>query len=295
MLLCRVRFGRLAILVGLLAAVAASAGAAGCYAARVDGMERGAHEGEVLVRCRVWGLWPYEKDCRLVAESYGYAAQGRLGMTRDVPQPEYLMSSVRTWTRAAPDPSLPPDLVRVRFYYEDEVLDERHFPVPIWWGEVVGRMRPAPAPAPGPIASGGGGGGGEGGDGADSGSTRRGHRLSPDVDLPTEHDIAKVLVCTVDVATTPQYARIRPPAGPLRVVIDARNHGDPRKREKTWWRVDLLDERGVAAGASRSAEVGSGDETRTVDVWRFDGRPHILKISSGSEPGDTLQVRYEPE
>ena len=39
--------------------------------------------------------------------------------------------------------------------------------------------------------------------------------------------------------------------------------------------------------------VDVGGEFRHIAEWRFDGSPVIFKLTSGSDSGDTIRIRFE--
>ncbi len=105
--------------------------------------------------------------------------------------------------------------------------------------------------------------------------------------------------------TSPQYARIYPPPTRVELVIDVQSYGSlaDDSAKPTWWKVELLDERGFPLGADQEmfGYIESGDSTRTGEVWDFStltpGAAFILKLTSDSEPGNSirLQLREQPE
>ncbi len=270
----------------------------GCYAARIDSVSYADYESKAAVHARVWGLWPYVKDCSVVCEFEGWKGSAGVLMTANAPQPEGVRCEIDRWERVTgPDPGLPRNIARARFVYRGEILHEAFVPAPRWTAEFIeaGNIRRAGAGAgvpgagleavPGP---------GRTGAGASSGSgSGSGGRLSRDIDLPTPHDPTRDIVTTVGQGYSPQYARVILPPGKAKVVIDVRSEGDPRSLDLTWWRVEVLDQDGVPTGVARQDYVRPGDETRTIDAWTFDGRPRIIKVASASATGDRFRIRFE--
>ena len=96
--------------------------------------------------------------------------------------------------------------------------------------------------------------------------------------------------CRVRSATTPQYARLEPPPGNVKLVVKVRSLATPG--QSTWWRLELLDKEGnsLPEPVQEFQFIESGNHARAELEWPFDGNAHILKLSSGSEEGDDITV-----
>lgn len=101
------------------------------------------------------------------------------------------------------------------------------------------------------------------------------------------------LKCRVRSATTPQYARLEPPPGNVKLTVAVRSLAAPG--QSTWWRLELLDKDGnsLPEPIQEFQFIESGNQTSVPLEWAFDGSPHIIKFSSGSEEGDDITVDFK--
>ncbi len=265
----------------------------GCAGARVVGVEAPKPgEGTLIVHAETNLLWPHEKDSEIVVRWGEWEGRGPVFMSPTAPQPETIKSHIREWRKVrtgraavrlsgSPPPSR--DVVQVQFVFRHQVLSERLFPVPKGLpGMLAAEERGGGSADPDPRPR------------TPSGWPKKGAVLSANIDHPTRHDHRRELVCRLDQSMGPVYAMVTAPAGTWKVTIDIRSHSDPRLvLDITPWWVELLDAEGVPTGTKKHSFIESGNELRSVEYWELDGRPAIIKLTSGSKPGDSVRVRFE--
>ena len=79
----------------------------------------------------------------------------------------------------------------------------------------------------------------------------------------------------------------------VQLTIDVRSHGDPRSTsEVTWWEIELLDEALRPLPFHERELVDLGREMRLTREWTLEGSPVIFKLTSGSDAGDTVRIRF---
>lgn len=186
------------------------------------------------------------------------------------------------------------ELMRVRFLYNrSAVMDEQFYDRPKFTPYPPGRPPVEPVAQKPPKA--------ESGEERttrnvlDAGGTKSdpGRRLSRDPGNPTPiefKDGKAVVLCKVAGSSTPQYARLEPSPGNVKLIIQVRSTDAPG--QSTWWRLELLDKVGnpLPEPIQEFQFIETGNHARAEVTWAFDGTPHILKLSSGSEQGDDIRI-----
>lgn len=268
---------------------------AGCAGAQITGVEAPNPEAPVLVvHLEVEGLAHKQQKCNIVAEWNGWKAVAA------VPQRaggalEKVRVELTRWEKAGRS-RLPVGIMEVRFTFPHlrRAIARKRVPSP--WSNVdvfLNRRRPPPPRPddrqPPPVV--------EKRKTPNSfpkawGSPRD---YSHNLDKPTTHDLSKPIVCQLDVNSGPRYVKVaKPPNKLVKLIVDVRSKGSPKHTgESTWWRVELLDQDGLAMPHEIQEFVGLGQDARHIAKWRFDGSAVIFKLSSASQAGDWIRIRFK--
>lgn len=239
--------------------------------------------------------------CELEVLLGDYWALQKIPIIPNQPEPQRVAFMVNEWNpwsantdkrRVAPAK----ELMRVRFIYNrSAVMDEKHLARPEFSPYVPGKGPPEKtvvAEKKPPRGNGDGErrttsvlGPGSGG----------GTRLSSDPGTPTPVDFKggkALILCKVAGNTTPQYARLEPQPGNVKLIVQVRSTDAPG--ESTWWRLELLDQVGnpLPEPVQEFQFIETGNHARAELTWPFDGNPHILKISSSSHDGDDIRIDF---
>ncbi|RMG09032.1 MAG: hypothetical protein D6731_20590 [Planctomycetota bacterium] len=258
----------------------------GCAGAVITGVRApDPSYAKVVVEVEAHNLYEYRQPNYVQVLWAGYVAQAPVPVAGGA-QPERFAVEVEDWTYQPQVANAPATRFEVRYLLGNRIIRRRYFPPPFPTPAVIldtikkQREQKPPATAAGPPPA----------------ARPKGPvGLSPSLDAPTPHEYPRELVCELDAQSGPRYVRLeRTPNKLVQLTIDVRSHGDPRTTgEVTWWSVELLDSKGRPLPHSEKEMVDVGGEFRDVVEWRFDGSPVIFKLTSGSDAGDTLRIKFE--
>ena len=265
----------------------------GCAGATITSVEvPDPEQPRMIVRGQVEGLAHRAQECSVVAEWNGWLAAATVPMSKGG-APEAFEVELTNWL-PKPGRSRWVSQMEVRFTFPrpKRAIARKRLP-PAWSSTAVFRkkVRPRrpvdPRPKPGPKPT----------DDRRTPPPGWGKLLDPSrtLDKPTRHDLSKPIVCEISSGAGPRYLKVdSTPNKLIKLVVDVRSQGSPAHvGESTWWRVELLDQDGLAMPHEMQEFVGLGQDMRHIAKWRFDGSPVIFKLSSGSKSGDWIRVRFE--
>jgi len=282
---------------------------AGCPRATFLGYEiPDPNKPELIIESSVKGLSHVQDVCLVVAATSDWYGESQAFMDEEAPEPQVIRTLLRRWRANHGDKpylkNIPPGALRFFFIYRnghDFFRSDKPSVEQPDWDPIELAKNPRPTRNDGGRNDGGRNDGGRNDGGRnDGGETRtddvldtRPDALSLNPSRPTKVNFRSdraEFECGVSRNQGPQYALLQLGTGRIRVTMKVTSHqtsGSP-----TWWSVEVVDKDGESL-ADQQQELGFLDPGATVEKiaeWKVTGKERILKINSGSEAGDTLEI-----